>query len=243
MSPRTTTYDDEAAQIAAGALGDDATLGAGFRRLVAVVARLRRDCPWDAEQTQLTLVKHLVEEAAEAIEAIESGDDADQCEELGDLLLQVCFHAEIARQQGRFDIEDVTAAVAKKLLARHPYVFGSEAAPADMMASWEEAKRAEKQRSSCLDGIPDAMNSLARAAKVITRVRDVHLELPLVSDTAAAPETPDSDASITAAKVGQTILAVVAQAQAAGVDADQALRGALRGLEQQIRAAEGRLVG
>ncbi|MDR0436033.1 MAG: MazG family protein [Propionibacteriaceae bacterium] len=214
------------ASLAAGALGDAATLGASFQRLAAVVARLRRDCPWDAAQTQLTLVKHLVEETAEAVEAIETGDDADQREELGDLLIQVCFHSEIARQQGRFDVDDVADAVADKLIGRHPYVFGSGEVPADMMASWEQAKRAEKQRSSCLEGIPDGMNTLARAAKVVTRVRDVHLDMPLATEP------------VTAAEVGRAILDLVARAQACGVDPDQALRGAVRELEQRIRTAE-----
>jgi XTP/dITP diphosphohydrolase len=213
-------------QIAAGALGADTGLGSRFQRLAAVVARLRRDCPWDAEQTHLTLVKHLVEEAGEAVDAIESGSDDELEEELGDLLIQVLFHSEIARTEGRFDVDDVADRVADKLISRHPYVFGDAAAPTDMMGEWEAAKRLEKRRDSCLEGIPNAMNSVARAAKVVSRARDVRV--PVALD--ATPIAPD--------EVGPALLCIVERAQAAGVDPDQALRAALRALEAEIAAAE-----
>jgi XTP/dITP diphosphohydrolase len=219
--------DPTAAHLAGGALGLDLGLGGvAFERLVAVVSRLRRDCPWDAEQTHLTLVKHLVEEASETVDAIEAGSVDDLKEELGDLLIQVCFHAEIARQDGQFSIDDVATAVANKLVSRHPYVFGAADTPKDMMASWEAAKRTEKQRESCLEGIPTAMNAVARAAKVVTRVRDVHLDVPL------------DDAPITAAQTGAALLSLIERAQASGVDPDQALRASLRILEAQVRATE-----
>jgi XTP/dITP diphosphohydrolase len=216
-----------AAQLASGALGTNVGLGAAaFERLVAVIARLRRDCPWDADQTHLTLVKHLVEEAGETVDAIEAGSTTDLKEELGDLLIQVCFHAEIARTDGEFNIDDVVAGVTNKLVSRHPYVFGDDETPTDMMASWEAGKRAEKQRASALEGIPDAMNAVARAAKVVTRVRDVHLDVPL-DDTPITPE-----------ETGQALLSLIERAQASAVDPDQALRASLRELESQIRAAE-----
>jgi len=218
------------AALAAGALGGDAGLGESLSRLVAVVARLRRDCPWDTEQTHASLAKHLVEETAETLDAIEAGAPADLREELGDLLIQVCFHAELARQDGWFDIDDVIAGVTEKLVGRHPWVFGDDAAPADMMASWESAKRAEKARASCLEGIPDALNSLARATKVVTRVRDVHLEDALGGLSATSGDAP----------IGDALLALVARAQAMGVDPDQALRAATRDLEGRVRAREAR---
>jgi len=219
-----------AAVLADGALGADRGLGGEFARLVAVVARLRRDCPWDAEQTHASLAKHLVEETAETVDAIEAGGPDDLCEELGDLLIQICFHAELARQDGWFDVDDVACGVIAKLIGRHPWVFGTQGVPSDMMASWEAAKRAEKARMSALEGIPDAMSALARASKVITRVRDVHLDL----EVAPSPSPGASKAE----RVGQALLALVDRAHAAGVDADQALRVALRDLEARVRAAE-----
>lgn len=214
--------------IADGSLGGDDTLGDDLPTLVALMARLRRDCPWDAEQTHRSLAKHLIEETAETLDAIEAGSDDDLKEELGDVLLQVVFHAEIARQQGRFDIDDVADAVTGKLIARHPYVFADAAMPTDMMATWEGAKQRQKQRASALDGIADAMPSLARAAKVATRLRDIHA-LP---DLSTADESPSADST---SAVGQTLLRLVAQAVQAGIDPDQALRDATRTWEDHLR--------
>ncbi len=230
--------------LADGALGEDASLGEGLLRLVAVMARLRRDCPWDAQQTHQTLVKHLIEETAEAVDAIEAGCDADMVEELGDVLLQVLFHAEIARGEGRFTIDDVAAGVADKLIARHPYIFGDADVPADMMATWEAAKRAAKHRGSSLDGIADALPALARAAKVATRLRDTHTDAALgllAGDDGGEPpedETPEGGALATgSAEFGQRLLTLVVEAVRAGVDPDQALRGATRAWERRVRAA------
>ncbi|MFV0453059.1 MAG: MazG family protein [Propioniciclava sp.] len=187
---------------------------------------LRRECPWDAQQTHESLVTYLVEEAAEVVEAIEAGDDTHLREELGDLLLQVVFHAEIAAEEDRFTLDDVADQVADKLIQRHPYVFGTAAVPEDLHRTWEARKRAEKGRTSALDGIPGALDTLARATKVVSRSRlhQVAVELP---------EEP-----ISAEATGQEILAVVARAQAAGIDADQATRAAVRALETRVRQTE-----
>lgn len=201
-------------------------------RLRQIMTRLRAECPWDAEQTHRSLAKHLIEETAEVVDALESGasdsqiDDEDLREELGDLLLQIYFHAEIARTQQRFSIEDVARGICDKLVRRHPWVFAGQDDPEDMMSTWEAAKLAEKQRASSLDGIADAMATLARASKVVSRTRHVHLPVPM------------ADEPITAAEVGEQILALVQRAQASGVDADQATRDALQALTEQIRAAE-----
>ncbi|QIK73798.1 MazG family protein [Propioniciclava coleopterorum] len=189
------------------------------------MARLRRDCPWDAEQTHRSLVTYLIEETAEVVEAIETADDAHLVEELGDLLLQVAFHAQIAADEGRFDIDDVAAGIADKLIARHPYVFAAGDVPDDLDASWEVRKRAEKGRTSALDGIPP-LNALARSMKVVRRTRALDVPLPL------------PDAPVTAAEVGEGIVALVARAQASGIDADQAVRDAVRALERRVAAAE-----
>lgn len=202
-------------------------MAAELLRLADVMATLRQRCPWDAEQTHASLVTYLIEEAAEVVEAIESGTDDDLREELGDLLLQVYFHAEITRTQGRFDIDDVARGIADKLVRRHPHVFAGEDAPADKDASWEAAKRAEKGRRSALDGIPATLDTLARAHKVVARSRAHGVELDL-------PDEP-----ITADEAGRQIVRLVARAQASGVDADQATRRAVRELESSVAAAEG----
>lgn len=196
-----------------------------LERLVGVMTELRTGCPWDAEQTHRSLVTYLVEEAAETVEAIEDGDDAHLVEELGDLLLQVVFHAEIAREQGRFTIEDVAAGIADKLVARHPHVFAEGEVPADLDATWEARKRAEKGRTSALDGIPP-LDPLARAGKVISRARSHGVPIAL-------PDEP-----VDADEVGQGIVSLVARAQVSGVDAAQAARDAVRALEAEVRDAE-----
>jgi MazG family protein len=196
-------------------------------RLVAVVNRLRSDCPWDAQQTHRSLVQYLVEETAETVEAIETGDEDLLREELGDLLLQVLFHAEIAAERpDGFGLEDVARGIADKLVARHPYVFAAGEVPSDLNYSWEQRKAEEKGRRSVLDGIPEQLSALARANKIISRVRSrrVAVELP--------------DDPVTADQVGAEILALAARAEAAGIDPDQAVRDAVRGLERQIVAAE-----
>ncbi|MCW2811581.1 MAG: putative MazG family protein [Friedmanniella sp.] len=196
-------------------------------RLVAVMSRLRRECPWDAEQTHLSLVTYLVEEACETVEAIESGDRQHLREELGDLLLQVVFHAEIASEQDPgFGLEEVAAGIADKLVARHRYVFGADEVPADLHASWEQRKAVEKGRTSALQGIPEQLSALARAQKIIGRARSRRVALVLPEE----PVQPD--------ELGAELLSLVARAQAGGVDAEQALRHAVRALEADVRTAE-----
>lgn len=165
-------------------------------RLIQVMHALRSGCPWDAEQTHRSLVRYLVEETCEVIEAIEDGDDADLVEELGDLLLQVLFHSEIAAETGRFTIEDVAARIADKLIARHPYVFAEAEVPADLIASWEQRKAVEKARSSSLEGIPSRLSALSRAHKVIVRARSHGLpidELMYSSLRSSSPSLPSDE--------------------------------------------------
>ena len=186
---------------------------------------LRVGCPWDAEQTHRSLVTYLIEESLEVVDAIESGDDADLLEELGDLLLQVVFHAEIAAEAGRFDIDDVAGRIADKLVARHPYVFADAAVPDDLLGSWEQRKRAEKARSSALDGIPQRMSALARASKVVGRATHHGVDVAgLVADLPPGP--------------GRELLERVVAAHGEGTDPEQQLRDALRVLETRIVEAE-----
>jgi XTP/dITP diphosphohydrolase len=196
-------------------------------RLIDVMATLRQRCPWDAQQTHRSLVQYLVEETAETIEAIESENQDHLREELGDLLLQVIFHAEIAaeREDG-FSLEEIAAGTADKLIARHPYVFATEETPTDLHFSWEQRKAAEKGRTSVLDGIPDQLSSVARANKIISRARSRRVAVALPTD----PIDEDD--------LGHQVLALVARAQANGIDPDQAVRAAVRGLEASVRVSE-----
>jgi XTP/dITP diphosphohydrolase len=195
--------------------------GSAFVGLVAVMDRLRTECPWDREQTHRSLAKYLLEETYETLEAIDSGDDAHLQEELGDLLLQVAFHARIASERGAegFDVDDVARGIAEKLVYRHPHVFaGLEVADADEVdRNWEALKAAEKQRSSPLDGIPAALPALAYADKVLGR-----LEKAGLLDVDGAGQDAGSS--------GDRLLDLVAQARAAGVDPEQELRDAVRRL-------------
>lgn len=196
-------------------------------RLVQVMQRLRVECPWDAEQTHRSLVQYLIEETAETVEAIESGDQDHLREELGDLLLQVVFHANIASEfEDGFSIEDIAAGVADKLISRHPYVFEDAQVPTDLLGTWEERKAAEKGRKSVLEGIPEQLSSLARANKIISRAQSRKVDLDLGTEP------------IESAALGEQILTLIARAHASGIDPDQAVRDAVRGLETDIRAAE-----
>lgn len=201
-------------------------MAAELERLRGIMAELRVKCPWDAEQTHRSLLNHLIEEACEVVDAVEAGDDDELVEELGDLLLQVYFHARIAEDEGRFTLDDVARGISDKLVRRHPHVFADEDVPADMWQSWEERKRAEKGRSSALEGIAESLSVLGRTHKVVSRTRSHGVPVDL-------PDDPVDEAT-----VGREIVALVSRAQAHGIDADAAARQALRELETTIRAAE-----
>jgi XTP/dITP diphosphohydrolase len=190
--------------------------GARLIDLVRVMDRLRDNCPWDREQTHRTLVKYLIEEAYETLEAIETGDRDHLREELGDLLLQVMFHSRIAEEHAEdpWSVDDVAGDIVAKLIRRHPHVFGDVDAAdvATVEANWESIKAAEKRRDSVLDGIPPALPALVLADKVLNRLGDP-------SPRSAAGED-----------LGAELLDLVRRARAAGVDAEQALRDAVRAL-------------
>ena len=208
-----------------------------FDELVATVARLRAagGCPWDAEQTHASLVQYLTEETHELIEAIESGSSDDLLEELGDVLYQVVFHASIAAEtpgEG-FDIQDVAARMTRKMVGRHPHVFGdttAEKTTDEVIAGWDDVKAAEKpHRTSVLDGIPQGMPALALADKVLGRAQ----KIGLLETDAPALLPIDSEAEL-----GPILLAIVSAAKAQGLDSERALRTALRDLQDEIRSAE-----
>ena len=210
--------------------------GERFLDLVEVMDRLRSPggCPWDAEQTHATLVKYLLEEAYETAEAIEDGDDDALREELGDVLLQVVFHARIAQDDAGFDIDDVAAGIADKLVRRHPHVFaGAQANTAgDVEANWEALKAAEKGRTSAADGVPLAQPALALAAALVGRAAKAGLEVP-VPGVIEVPDVVDEDS------IGDLLMAVVVLARASRVDPEGALRAAARRYRGLVQAAEG----
>jgi tetrapyrrole methylase family protein/MazG family protein len=163
---------------------------ADFDALTAVMARLRdpvSGCPWDREQTPQTLRKYVIEEAYEVVEAIDSGDPRKLTEELGDLLLQVVFHAQLASEAGQFTLGDITRSIVEKLIRRHPHIFGDVAVSGSeqVLVNWEKIKRGEpgyEDRTSILDGIPPALPALMRALEVSKRVVKVGFEWPNVSE-------------------------------------------------------------
>jgi XTP/dITP diphosphohydrolase len=204
--------------------------------LVRVVAQLRAPggCPWDAEQTHASLVQYLIEESYELVEALESGTRDDVIEELGDVLYQVLFHADLAAHTPgeEFDIEDVAERMTAKMVGRHPHVFGDAVAHTadDVVAVWDELKAVEKPgRTSVLDGIPQGMPALALADKLIGRAQKVGL---LEKNAEATIPVASED------ELGGLLLAIVASAKSQGLDAERALRTTLRSLQVEIRESE-----
>jgi len=183
-------------------------------RAVAVMDQLRSPggCPWDAAQTHRSLAKYLLEETYETLEAIETDDKALLREELGDLLLQVLFHARLAEElpEGeRFSIDDVASDLVAKLVHRHPHVFGDVKVDgaAEVNENWERLKAAEKARASIVEGVPMGQPALALAAKLVSRAQRAGTDAPVAGDG-----------------FGPRLLSVVREAVAAGVDPELALR-------------------
>ncbi|GLI28293.1 hypothetical protein ARHIZOSPH14_25350 [Agromyces rhizosphaerae] len=215
----------------------------GLAGLVRLTARLRGPggCPWDADQTHESLVQYLVEEAWELIDAIEAGDRAELIEELGDVLYQVLFHADLAAHDPAegFDIDDVADHMSAKMISRHPHVFGDRQAESadDVIGFWDDLKAEEKpHRTSVLDGIPAGMPALARADKVLGRAARVGVAPAAAAEGRADASGEPGPADETA--LGDLLLSLVAQARADGLDAERALRAATRRLEDDVRAAE-----
>ena len=202
--------------------------GARLLDLVAVMDRLRSPggCPWDAEQTHASLLPYLLEESHEVMEAVENlhtSSDRDHLrEELGDLLLQVVFHARVAQEDpiAPFGIDEVAAGIVAKLVRRHPHVFagGSAADAGEVAANWEELKAAEKQRQGLYEGIPVTLPALARAAKMLGRLARSDGGAP---DPARLADAAGDD------PLALELLGVVERARTAGADPEAALRAAL----------------
>ena len=209
--------------------------------LIAVLEKLRAPggCVWDRDQTHASLVQYLVEETFELVDAIEAGDRDELIEELGDVLYQVIFHADIAAEAGEFTLEDVAKHMREKMVARHPHVFGDASGrlvevetPDDVVATWESVKAVEKaHRTSVLQGIAQGMPSLALADKTLGRAAKVGV----VREAAVIPAIE--------AELGEQLLAMVVAARAAGLDSERALRGALRTLQNEVHSAEAARTG
>ncbi|MFD5298307.1 nucleoside triphosphate pyrophosphohydrolase [Streptomyces mutabilis] len=201
--------------------------GARLLDLVQVMDRIRVECPWSSQRTHKGLAKYAIEEAYELVEAIEDGDRDELREELGDVLLQVVFHARIAEEdpEAPFSVDDVAATIVAKLIHRHPHVFGDETAttPEEVREHWLRTKAAEKQRASVTDGVPLGQPGLALAAKLASRVRTAGLPVALPSGEG----------------IGYELLALAARAEAEGTDPEAALRAAARAYRDAIREVEG----
>ena len=207
--------------------------------LLAVMARLRSPtgCPWDREQDHMTLRTHAVEEVYELMDAIEAGDDHEMAEELGDLLLQVVFHCQLANERGAFDFEAVARRITDKLIRRHPHVFGDVKVKDvdEVWANWEQIKKAEKHgtkhaRPSALDGIPKHLPALARAEKLVKKARKAELV-----------EASKKRAGLTKGKLAEELFELAAIAQAKGWSAEELLRGEVKRREGALRKSEARL--
>ncbi len=232
--------------------GADDLPGGQLIRLVTVMDRLRAGCPWDARQTHESLAPHLLEEPYEALEALESGDPAALCEELGDVLLQVMFHARIAaeRTDGTgYTIDDVAGGIVAKLVRRHPHVFGDVTVSGheEVKRNWDAIKAAEREAAggapaSALDGVPFGQPALELAAQLQRRAERAGAPADLAAvpaDLAGLTAAAGAGAGAgTGAELGETLFALVAQARAAGLDPELELRAAARRYRDRVRAWE-----
>jgi uncharacterized protein YabN with tetrapyrrole methylase and pyrophosphatase domain len=205
--------------------------------LLKVMAKLRSPtgCPWDREQTHLTLRRHAIEEVYELIDAIEARDDHEMAEELGDLLLQVVFHAQMAHERGVFDFEKVCRVLKEKLIRRHPHVFGNAKVKNvdEVWANWEKIKRAEKlgtksERKSAFDGIPKHLPALLRAEKLLKKAKKADL----------LPAGEKSKRKFSKTDLAKELFELASFAQLRGWCAEELLAGEIRKRERELRRKE-----
>jgi len=208
--------------------------------LVEIMARLRRGCPWDREQTHESLVPYLVEETYEVVDAIEARSESDLCEELGDLLLQIVFHAQLATERGKFSIADVVDGLSNKMIRRHPHVFGDQAVAdvAEVWQNWDALKALEPSaatRTSRLDGIPRGLGALQRAQKMQDKASRVGFDWPHIEGVRAKlveelseleAARRDGDQAAIREELGDVMFTCVNLARALHVDAEGAMRDA-----------------
>jgi len=249
------------AEISAGIIqftsGTDMTHppGARFERLLTIMARLRDPggCPWDRQQTRESLKPFLIEETYEVLDAIDRGDVAHLQEELGDVLLQVIFHAQVAAERGEFTIVEVLDRLAEKLVIRHPHVFGSAVVdtPEQALVQWEALKQQEATAAgkprSVIDGVPRALPSLLRAQRIQEKASRVHFDWPdsiaawtkveeELRETASALDRGDLNA--VREELGDLLFSLVNVARLSGIDAEDALRAAVDKFRRRFTAME-----
>jgi tetrapyrrole methylase family protein/MazG family protein len=221
--------------------------GARLLELVRVMARLRGPdgCPWDREQTHETLVKYLLDETYELIEAIESGEPGHVAEELGDLLLQVVFHAQMAADAGTFDVDEVAGGIVTKLITRHPHVFGDVEVDgaSEVVANWEVIKDHEKGRTSVLEGVPEALPALAYATKIQKRAAKLGFDWddpkgPADKVREELQEIEQASPDELETEIGDLIFVAVALARAHGVDPETALRRTSKKVRDRLARME-----
>jgi tetrapyrrole methylase family protein/MazG family protein len=225
--------------------------------LIEVMGRLRRSCPWDREQTHESLVRYLVEETYEVVDAIEGEDAGELCEELGDLLFQVVFHAQLATERGRFSIADVVDGLSNKMIRRHPHVFGDVAVAnvAEVWANWDQLKAGEASsaaRTSKLDGIPRSLPALQRGQKMQEKAarvgfdwrdaRDVTEklaeELREFTDARLHAGTKAPEDPHVREELGDVLFTIVNLARKLNIDAEGAMRDANAKFDRRFRAME-----
>lgn len=217
-----------------------------INELLRVMARLRSPtgCPWDREQSHMTLRRHAIEEVYELIDAIEARDDVEMAEELGDLLLQVVFHCQLARERGAFDFEKVTWHLVDKLIRRHPHVFGKIKVKDvdEVWANWEKIKKAEKHgtrhaRHSALDGVPKHLPALLRAEKLIKKARKAKL-LAENSHDSTFRNAKSLLRNKNKKAIAQNLFALAEHAQQCGWSAEELLADEVKLRERQLRKLE-----
>ena len=230
---------------------DGAIPGAALLRLVEVMDTLRVNCPWDAKQTHESLAPYLLEECYEALEALEGGDPAALCDELGDVLLQVVFHARVAaeRTDGTgFDIDDVATGIVDKLIRRHPHVFGDVkvSGAEDVKRNWDAIKAAERggregALPTALGSVPFGQPALSLAAQLQRRAERAGAPVELTDLRAGPAAGPDAGPGADGqgpggvSEIGAALFSLVAQARAAGLDPELELRAAARGYRERVR--------
>ena len=224
-----------------------------IKDLLRVMARLRSPtgCPWDREQSHRTLRRHAIEEVYELIDAIEADDDHEMAEELGDLLLQVVFHCQLAKERGAFDFEKVCRMIVEKLVRRHPHVFGKTKVKDvdEVWANWEKIKKAEKHgtkhaRHSALDGIPKHLPALLRAEKLVKKARKAGLfdlsagRRPLAIYRSCRAAQTSSQKKMNKAVLAKQLFDLAELAQARGWSAEELLSEEIKMQERQLRRRE-----
>jgi tetrapyrrole methylase family protein / MazG family protein len=208
-----------------------------IKDLLRVMARLRSPtgCPWDREQSHHTLRRHAIEEVYELIDAIEAGDDHEMAEELGDLLLQIVFHCQLAKERGAFDFDEVCRLIVEKLVRRHPHVFGKLKVKDvdEVWANWDRIKKAEKAgtrhaRHSALDGIPKHLPALLRAEKLVKKARKAKI----------VTEAESSKRRLTRTALAAELFKLASFAQSRGWSAEELLAAEVKKQDRQLRRRE-----